>query len=37
MVDSLCLSSGQDFRAAAQRLRALAEENAEEAFRLLTQ
>ena len=37
MVDSLCLSSGQDFRTAAQRLRALAEENAEEAFRLLTQ
>jgi len=33
MIDSLC--EGEDFRAAAQRLRSLAAENAEEAFRLL--
>lgn len=35
MVDSLCLCDGEDFRAAAQRLRALAAENAAEAMALL--
>ncbi len=35
MVDSLCLCDGEDFRAAAQRLRALAAENTEEALALL--
>ncbi len=35
MVDSLALSRSEDFRAAAQRLRALAAENCDEAFALL--
>jgi hypothetical protein len=35
MVDSLALSPSEDFLAAAQRLRALAAENCEEAFALL--
>ena len=35
MIDGICLCDGEDFRDAAQRLRALSEKNAEEAMDLL--